>query len=151
MTTEHNSHGVILSEFPFTKKVGGKQATVRVGQGYNHNPPPTFEETFGYEAPHKPNHRYMVLVPKPSEFYKVAGQQRAATLWNWDPTSPDETQCSTAVWLSLEAGKVTFEKGQVYKANGGWLMPSTVDEWLLEDSKTPTTTGVKSVDPTSGQ
>jgi RHS repeat-associated protein len=149
MSTEHNSTGVVLSQFPFKKKTGGAEGTYRAGMGYNRTI--SYADTFKEEAPRKPSHRYMVLVPTPSEFYKVAGQQRAATYWNWDPTSSDETQCSTAVWLSLEAGKVAFEKGQVYKANGGTLMPSTVDGWLLEDSKAPTTTGVKSVDPTSGQ
>ena len=142
MATEHYSSTVILSQFPFTKKVGGKQATFQTGRGYNHNPPPTYTETFGYEE-RRPSHMYVVSIPDPSDFYKVAGQQRAATYWQWNPKGPDETECSSAVYLSLKAGQVPFEKGQDYTS--GHLWPNTLDDWLTKDSRNTAKTGVTDV------
>jgi hypothetical protein len=141
MCTKHGSREVILSQFPFTQKVGGKEGVYSI-TGFGYNRKEDFVSTFADEK-RQPSHEYTVSVPDPTDFNVMAAQQRAAWLWSRSPTRPVETQCSTAVWLSLEAGKVTLEKGQVYKANSGTLWPSTVDDWLEEDAKDTATTGVK--------
>jgi len=140
MSTEHNSTKVINNQFPFKKKTGGVEGTYRPGGGYN--------RTILYSDALKdegriPDHQYKVLVPDPSDFYNVAAQQRAATYWNWDPTTPNETQCSTAVFLSLRAGKVNF--GSEAKYTSGLLWPNTFDGWMTEDSRNSAVTGITSV------
>jgi RHS repeat-associated protein len=140
MATEHNSKQVILSQFPFKKKQGGEEGCYRLGQGFNRKV--SYDATFKYED-RMPNNRYYVVVPQPSAFYATATQQASRTYWNWDPTTADQTQCSTAVFLSLKAGGVPFGKDAVYSS--GTLMPSTFDKWMTEDSANPKTTGVNSI------
>jgi hypothetical protein len=141
MCTEHGSRNVILSQFPFIQ-TGGKEKEGTYLPGWGLNRTQDFGATFASEK-RQPNHEYTILVPDPLDFYATAASQRHASLWDCSPIFPTQTQCSTAVWLSLEAGKVTFEPGQVYSFCGGTLLPNTVDEWLEKDSTQSATTGVK--------
>jgi hypothetical protein len=140
MATKHNSHTALISQFPFKDKAHHEEGTLAShlkGTGYNGLA--SFNDTFRYEG-RTPSHRYSVLVPNATSFNATASQQRAATYWNWRPTSADETQCSTAVFLSLKAGGVPFGSDANYTS--GLLWPNTFDNWMMEDSKNSVATGV---------
>ena len=143
----HNSTAVILSQFPFTERQGGEQSTFTFHPGKGFNRKVSVANTFGYEK-RNPNHRYQVAVPDAWRFYNVAAEQRAATYWDWWPTGADETQCSTAVFLSLQAGNVPFPSNAHYSM---YLRPDEFDQWMMEDARESSRTGVKMVDPASGK
>jgi hypothetical protein len=123
-----------LSQFPFKDREFLHEGTFGYplpGTGYNHMVP--FGQTFGYER-RPPTHQYVAFVPDYLDFNRVAEQQRYATYWDWMPNDPiDETQCSVAVYLSLQAGGISFQNNGCY--TGGTMLPSTFDLYMKRESQ----------------
>ena len=111
MITEHDSQQVILSQFPAMSSPSSYNITLN------------YQETMKSEG-RAPSNIFVVDVPNDQAFNDAAAWERAKKEWNWDPTTKQQTQCSTSSWNSLAAGGVPI--GTV----SGTTFPSTLGKAL---------------------
>jgi RHS repeat-associated protein len=129
MVTDHNSTLVVVSQFPMNKD--GNEGTYRPGQGFNQTL--TYQQTFDAEG-RQPSTVYVVQLNNYTGALNQAATEQGREFWNWDPTQPNQTQCTTATFNVLVAGGTNL---QFTNYNSGTIMPNTLNQWLDQLSKQP--------------
>jgi RHS repeat-associated protein len=103
MVTEHDSHTVLLSQFP--QRSGPKGANIRL----------SFDETVRREH-RRADHVITTHVRDDKAFDRTVRDHATRPYWYWNPSKPNETHCARSTYDALRDGGVGVwghDRGQV--------------------------------------